>query len=489
MYPHEVLHWIADEECAGAGSDAFEKRSPIDDRILGKVRRGTSADAAKAVDCAVAAADAWMRTPAPKRGEILGRAGALLRVKEREFGEIIQAETGKPWKYAAAEVASSADLAAFMDSEGSRFYGKTMTSPMPNRSVRTVRAPIGVCAAVMPFNSPLAGIAWKVFPALLCGNAVVAKSHELTPYTAVLFGKLLKEAGLPAGLYGALQGYGPEVGDALIRDERIGVVSFTGSTKTGKLIQKTVSDRRVLAKVCLELGGKNAFVVCDDADLQLAVEHAINSAFIDAGQRCASGSRIILFRHVYDDFRQAIVKRAEAVKVGSGPNDECGPVISRESRDRILNALQSAVSRGARILTGGMAPAGDAALGAGYYVAPTIVDNVALDDELSQDELFGPVTCLYRAKDFDDAITIANSTSFGLTGAIHTFNSNRIEEFIARYRAGLVSINGATYGSGPHMPFGGVKNSGNGFREPGTEALDVYCEWKTVVVNHDPSRV
>jgi len=486
MYPHEVLHWIDDEEYASGASAAFEKRSPVDDHVLAQVKRGTNSDATAAVDCAAAAADAWARTPAPRRGEILGRAGALLRVKEREFGEIIQAETGKPWKYAVAEVASSADLAAFMDSEGSRFYGKTMTSPIVNRSVRTVRSPIGICAAVNPFNSPLAGIAWKVFPALLCGNAVVAKSHELTPYTAVAVGRLLKEAGLPRGLYSAVQGYGAEVGSAIVRDERVGVVSFTGSTATGKLIQKIVSERKVLAKVCLELGGKNPFVVCDDADLQLAAEHAINSAFIDAGQRCASGSRIVVFRHVYDDFRQAIVKRAEAVRVGSGHTDECGPVITRESRDRILGAVQASVTRGARLLTGGSAVE---ALGAGYYIAPTVLDDVPLDDELSQQELFGPVTCLYRVKDFEEAIAVANSTSFGLTGAIHTFNSNRIEEFIARYRAGLVSINGATYGAGPHMPFGGVKNSGNGFREPGTEALDVYCEWKTVVVNHDPARV
>ena len=490
MYPHEILHWIDDSDAASiaspAGDATFEKRSPIDDHVLATVARGTAADVTRAVDAAAAAADAWGRLPAPKRGEVLGRAAALLRAKEREFGEYIQAETGKPWKNAVAEVASSADLALFMESEGSRSYGKTMPSPVPNRSVRTVRAPIGVCGAVMPFNSPLAGIAWKVFPALLCGNAVVAKSHELTPYTAVAFGKLLMDAGLPRGLYSAVQGFGAEVGDALVRDDRVGVVSFTGSTATGKLIQKTVSARRVLAKVCLEMGGKNPFIVCDDADLPLAAEHAINSAFIDAGQRCASGSRIIVFRHVYDDFRQAIVKRAEALKVGSGPADDCGPVISRASRDRILNAVRGAVSRGARLLTGGVAVE---ALGAGYYLAPTILDDVALDDELSQDELFGPVTCLYRVRDFDEAIAVANSTSFGLTGAIHTFNSNRIEEFITRYRAGLVSINGPTYGAGPHMPFGGMKNSGNGFREPGTEALDVYSEWKTVVVNHDPARV
>jgi len=338
----------------------------------------------------------------------------------------------------------------------------------------------------MPFNSPLAGIAWKVFPALLCGNAVVAKSHELTPYTAVAFGKLLRDAGLPRGLYAAVQGFGPEVGMPLVRDERVGVVSFTGSAATGKLIQKTVSERRVLAKVCLELGGKNPLVVCDDADLQIAAEHAVNSAFIDAGQRCASGSRIIVFRQVYDAFKQAMVKRAEAVKVGSAPTDDCGPVISRQSRDRILSAIQAAVKRGARILTGGTAID---ALGAGYYIAPTILDDLPIEDEFSQEEIFGPVTCLYRVRDFDEAIAAANSTNFGLTGAIHTFNSNRIEEFVVRYRAGLVSINGPTYGAGPHMPFGGVKNSGNGFREPGTEALDVYSEWKTVVMNHDPARV
>jgi aldehyde dehydrogenase (NAD+) len=488
MYPRQVLHWINDAEVVAAGSSpaAFEKRRPADDTVLAQVARGGAAEVARAVDVAVTAAEKWSRLPAPKRGEVIGRAAALLRAKEHELGEVIQAETGKPWKNAVAEVASSADLGVFMESEGSRFYGKTMTSPVPNRSVRTVRAPIGVCGAIMPFNSPLAGIAWKVFPALLCGNAVVAKSHELTPYTAVLFGRLLHEAGLPGGLFSAVQGFGPEVGMPLVRDERVGLISFTGSAATGKLIQKTVSERPVLAKVCLELGGKNPLVVCDDADVALATEHAAASAFVDAGQRCASGSRLIVFRQVYDDFRHALVKRTEAMKIGSGPDDDCGPVISRESLDRLLQAIEGAVSRGARVLTGGCAVK---ALAPGYYLAPTILENLALDDELMQLELFGPVTCLYRVKDFDEALSAANATSFGLTGAIHTGNPNRIEEFVARYRGGLVSINGPTYGAGPHMPFGGVKNSGNGFREPGTESLDVYCEWKTIVTNHDPARV
>jgi aldehyde dehydrogenase (NAD+) len=486
VYPQQILHWIDDGDVASSGDATFEKRCPIDDRVVSQVTRGSAADVTRAVDCAAAAADAWGRLPAPRRGEVLGRAAALLRARERELGEIVQTETGKPWKNAVAEVGSAADLGVFMESEGSRFYGKTMTSPVLNRAVRTERSPIGVCAAIMPFNSPLAGVAWKVFPALLCGNAVVAKSHEQTPYTAIAFGKLLKEAGLPRGLYSAVQGIGPEVGTPLVEDSRVGLVSFTGSVATGKRIQQVVSGRRVLAKVCLELGGKNPLVVCDDADLNVAAEHAVASAFIDAGQRCAAGSRIIVFDSVYGAFRDAMLARTAAVKVGSLPGDDCGPVISKQSLDRLLGAVEGAVKRGARVLAGGHRVE---ALSPGYYMAPTVLENVAPDDELSQEELFGPITCLYRAASFDDAVQLANNTAFGLTGAIHTFNSNRIEQFIARYRAGLVSINGPTYGAGPHMPFGGLKNSGNGFREPGTEALDVYCEWKTIVVNHDPTRV
>ena len=486
MYPQQILHWIDDAEVASAGGGTFEKRSPMNDCVVATVTRGSAADVARAVGVAAAAADGWARLPAPRRGEILGRAAALLRANERELGDIVQTETGKPWKNAVAEVSSSADLGVFMEGEGSRFYGKTMTTPIPNRSVRTERAPIGVCAAIMPFNSPLAGVAWKAFPALLCGNAVVAKSHELTPYTAVAFGKLLHQAGLPCGVYSVVQGFGPEVGTPLIEDERVGLVSFTGSVPTGKRIQQAVSARPVLAKVCLELGGKNPLVVCDDADMALAAEHAVASSFIDAGQRCAAGSRLIAFDAVYDAFRDALVARTAQVQVGSGPQDDCGPVITRESLDRLLKTVDAAVARGARVLAGGHAVA---ALGPGYYMAPTILENVSHDDEISQQELFGPITCLYRAADFDEALRLANATSFGLTGAIHTSNMHRIEQFIARYRAGLVSINGPTYGAGPHMPFGGVKNSGNGFREPGTESLDVYSEWKTVVVNHDPRRV
>ena len=485
-YPKFVPHWIADVEVKPRDTAVFDKRNPANDELIAQVARGSAAEVAHALSSAAGAADDWARMAAPKRGAILGKAAQLLRERERQFGEIIQAETGKPWKFAVAEVGSSADLATFMEGEGSRFYGKTLPSPIPNRTVQTLRSPIGICAAIMPFNSPLAGVAWKAFPALLCGNAVVVKSHELTPYTAIAFGKLLKDAGLPVGVYGAVQGYGPDAGAPLVQDHRVGVVSFTGSSATGKLIQKMVSGRDVLAKVCLELGGKNPFVVCDDADLDLAAELAVASAFIDAGQRCASGSRIIVFDRIYDAFRAAFLARVERVKVGSGAEDDCGPVVSRANLDRLIAQVSAAVDRGATLVTGGHALT---SLAPGYFMQPTVLENVSPSDEVSQQELFGPVTCLYRASDFSAAIRLANSTQYGLTGAIHTASLHRAQEFITSYQGGLVSINGATFGSGPHMPFGGVKNSGNGFREPGSEALDVYTELKTVVINHNPGKV
>lgn len=485
MYPTTIPHWIADVEVTPKDTAFFEKRNPANDQVIARVVRGGAAEVAHALSSAAGAAEAWSRTPVPKRGAILGRAAQLLRERETMFGEIVQAETGKPWKNAIAEVGSSADLAIFMEGEGSRLYGKTLPSPIPNRTVQTLRSPIGICAAIMPFNSPLAGVAWKVFPALLCGNAVVVKSHELTPYTAIAFGQLLKDAGLPVGVYSAVQGFGPDAGAPLVKDHRVGVVSFTGSSATGKLIQKMVSERDVLAKVCLELGGKNPFVVCDDADLELATDLAVASAFIDAGQRCASGSRIIVFDDIYDAFRSMFLAKVSKVKLGSGPDDECGPVISRANLDRLIGQVSGAVSRGATLVAGGQ-PAG---IGAGYYMQPTVLEGVSPKDDVSQHELFGPVTCLYRVKGFDEAMRLANGTTYGLTGAIHTMSLHRAQEFIAQYQGGLVSINGATYGAGPHMPFGGVKNSGNGFREPGTEALDVYTELKTVVINHVPGRV
>ena len=292
----------------------------------------------------------------------------------------------------------------------------------------------------------------------------------------------MKDAGLPVGVYGAVQGFGPDAGAPLVQDHRVGVVSFTGSSATGKLIQKMVSGRDVLAKVCLELGGKNPFVVCDDADLELAAELAVASAFIDAGQRCASGSRILVFDRVYDAFRAAFLARVAKVKVGSGPDDDCGPVVSKANLDRLIAQVKGAVSprRDARDRRGASRR------------HPAITCSRPCSKTSRRKTKCRRTNCSVRSR---ACIASAASTrrsdsptarSYGLTGAIHTTSLHRAQEFITRYQGGLVSVNGATFGSGPHMPFGGVKNSGNGFREPGTEALDVYTELKTVVINHVP---
>jgi acyl-CoA reductase-like NAD-dependent aldehyde dehydrogenase len=349
-----------------------------------------------------------------------------------------------------------------------------------------VRQPVGPAALIIAANTPIANVAWKVFPALLCGDTAVLKPSEDTPETAMFLCRLLYEAGLPAGVLSVLHGMGTEAGAPLVEDERIRLVSFTGSVPVGRWIQRTAGER--LAKVCLELGGKNPLVVCDDADLDLAVDAAVLSAFSNAGQRCASGSRLLIFDAVYDDFRARFLERTGLLRLGPNDDDDLGPVINERQLTSILGAVERATQQdGVTVACGGTRLTDDGHA-RGYYVAPTVLENARPDAGISRDEVFGPVTCLYRVRDFDHAIEMANDTRFGLTAAIHTRSIHRAEVFRERVRSGVVSINGPTYGSEPHMPFGGLRDSGNGFREAGTEALDVYSDWKTVYVRHDPDQ-
>jgi aldehyde dehydrogenase (NAD+) len=277
-----------------------------------------------------------------------------------------------------------------------------------------------------------------------------------------------------------VHGYGREAGQALVEHEGVDVVSFTGSTAVGRMIARVAGER--LAKVCLELGGKNPLIVCDDADLDAAARAAVLSAFSNAGQRCAAGSRIIVFDAVYDAFREKLLALTEAQRVGPTDDDDLGPVINERQMTNMLASVDRARDAGATVLTGG-ARIGDA----GFYVAPTIVEGAAVDDEITCTELFGPIATLHRVGDFEEAIAFANRSPYGLTAAIWTASVHRGQEFLLRVQSGLAAINGPTYGAEPHMPFGGVKASGNGLREPGTEALDVYSDLKIVYVNHDPS--
>jgi aldehyde dehydrogenase (NAD+) len=334
-----------------------------------------------------------------------------------------------------------------------------------------------VAGLIVPANTPIANIAWKTFPALVCGNTVVLKASEDAPLTAQLFAEFTKEAGLPDGVFNVIQGRGQSAGAALVTDHRVSVVSFTGSTNVGKWIAEVAGTR--LTRVSLELGGKNPMVICDDADLEQAVHWTALSAFSNAGQRCAAGSRIIIFRSVYQLFRDRLVSKALSLKLGVTAGCDLGPVVSLRQQQSILSDIGRAKARGVRILCGGGAPT-DAELLKGYYIQPTVIEGLGSHDELGIKEIFGPVVTLHIVDNLSEALAMANSTEYGLTASIHTRSVDRAMWFAQRVRAGVANINMGTYGSEPHMPFGGFGASGNGTREPGIEALDVYSELKNI---------
>jgi alpha-ketoglutaric semialdehyde dehydrogenase len=465
---------------------SFTKMNPATGQPLCEVARSTRVDVELAVKKAKAAQPAWAAMTVVRRGDILRQIALLMRAHRDEIARLVAMETGKSRKDALGETDAAIEMGFFVAGEGRRFYGQTTTSAVPNKSAMVVRQPLGVAGLIIAANTPIANVAWKAFPALLCGNAAILKAAEDTPLSAWAFGVLAREAGVPDGVYTTLHGFGEEAGAPLVEHPDVAIVSFTGSCEVGRWIAETAGRR--LAKVCLELGGKNPLIVCDDADLANAVTWTLGSAFSNAGQRCAAGSRIIVFDSVYDRFKTMLVEATRKLKVGTADTDDYGPVINDEQMRNMLAAVARAKDTGAVVLTGGErlteSPYGD-----GYFVSPTIVEHVGPNDEITRSELFGPITCLYRVGDFEEAIALANDSPFGLTAAIHTQNIHRAMTFIGRIQAGVAVVNGGTYGSEPHMPFGGLRQSGNGWREAGTQALDVYSDLKTVYINHNPNQV
>ena len=351
------------------------------------VARSEATDVDAAIRAAARAQPEWAARPVEERGRILRRIAQLLERDRDEVAALVAAETGKSPKDARGETDGAIELGYFIAGEGRRFYGRTMPSATPNRHAMTIRQPLGVAGLIIAANTPIANVAWKVFPALLCGNAAVLKASEDTPETPVLFARLAAEAGLPAGVLNVVQGFGPEAGQPLVEDPRVAVVSFTGSTAVGRLIAETAGKR--LAKVCLELGGKNPLVVCDDADLERAAETAALSAFSNAGQRCAAGSRLIVFDAVYDRFRELLLERTRAQRVGSTDEHDFGPVINERQLENMLDAVERARAAGATVLTGGERLTGGDYDG-GFYIGPTIVEDVAEDAEISHDGALRP---------------------------------------------------------------------------------------------------
>ena len=448
---------------------------PADGSALCRAARSGAADVDAAVAAARTAQQAWAARTVVERGDIVREIALALRERGDELSAAVVEETGKPEALAAGETAAAVEMGLFVAGEGRRYYGRTTTASMAHRTVMSVRQPVGVAGLIISFNTPLPNVAWKVFPALLCGNGAVLKPSEETPLSAQLFADACQAVGLPGGVLNVVQGIGSEAGAALVEHAGVDLVSFTGSAATGRWIAESAGRR--LAKICLELGGKNALVVCDDADLDGAVRWAAQSAFSNAGQRCAAASRIVVFDAVYDEFRRRFVEAAQGFA-------DTGPVISEASLGRILDALARARETGATVLCGGERLPRE-----GWWLPPTVLEDVALDAEVSCTELFGPVTILYRVQDLSEALSVVNGSPYGLTAAVHTASLHRAMDFAEHVEAGVVVVNGGTHGSEPHMGFGGVKQSGTGWREAGVEALDVYSEWKYVNLISDPAKI
>ena len=484
--PSVVPNQIGGADAFAAEGRTFSKVDPATGREICQVARSTAADVRLAVERAKQAQPAWAAQTVVKRGDILRRIAMLMQEHRDAIATLVARETGKSKKDALGETDAAIEMGFFVAGEGRRFYGQTTTSAVPNKAALVVRQPLGVAGLIIAANTPIANVAWKAFPALLCGNAAIMKASEDTPLSAWAFAVIAREAGVPDGLYATVHGLGEEAGAPLVEHPDVAIVSFTGSCGVGRWIAETTGRR--LAKTCLELGGKNPLIVCDDADLQNAVTWTIGSAFSNAGQRCAAGSRILVFDAVYEQFRTMLADATSRLKVGTGDTDDYGPVINGEQMKNMLASVERAKAAGAAVLTGGERLTGGP-YGEGFFVAPTILEHVGANDEISRSELFGPITILYRVRDFEEAIAVANDSPFGLTASIHTQNINRAMTFLNRIQCGVAVVNGGTYGSEPHMPFGGLRGSGNGWREAGTQALDVYSDLKTIYINHNPAGV
>ncbi|HEB55260.1 MAG TPA: aldehyde dehydrogenase [Gammaproteobacteria bacterium] len=471
-----VPNWISGEEVVAHDGQTFDKYNPHTEELAVKAVASSQVEVERAVSSAERAFDSWTSMPPPARGEILYAWVERLRQHRQELAEIVAWETGKPPGDAEAEVAGALAQGEFFSGEGMRLYGRSLTSGMPEKYSHTVRQAIGIAGLIVPANTPIANIAWKVFPALICGNTVVLKASEHSPLIALRLAQIAKEAGVPAGVLNIVQGKGDPAGKALVEDSRVGVISFTGSTSVGRWIAETAGRR--LARVSLELGGKNPFVVCDDADIDHAVEWASRSAFSNAGQRCASGSRIIVFESIRDEFVEKLVKKANSLKLGIAKDCDIGPVISQKQQEIIFDAIDKAQKSGGEILCGGAGM--PESRKSGWYVKPTLISELPTDSDLFDCEIFGPVATVQGVKDLQEALSLANRSRYGLTAAIHTRSIDRAVWFSQKVKAGMVNVNIGTYGSEPHMPFGGFGDSGNGTREPGVEALDVYSELKNI---------
>lgn len=477
-------NYINGEWVDSVSGKTFENRNPSNiEELLGLFPRSTKEDVDRAVSAARSAFDEWKNMPPPERGKILYEAGRVMASRKRELAEVISRENGKTVNGAMGDVQSGIDMANYAGGEGRRLFGKTAHSGLKKRFAMTKRYPVGVVGIITSWNFPMAIACWKTFPALLCGNALVLKSEENTPETAVHFVKILEEAGLPKGVVNLIHGFGPEAGEALTLHPGISMVSFTGSSAIGKIIGRNCAGR--LAKTSLELGGKNAVIVMEDADIELSVDGVVCGAFSISGQRCTATSRLIVHASVYDTFLEKLLERTKRLKVGPGSDEtaDVTPLISRKQLERVVGYLERAKKEGAKILMGGEQLRGGV-YDKGFYIAPTIIDHVTPEMEISCEEVFGPVLVVFKADSYEDAIRLHNASPYGLSTSLFTKDVNKAFSFFDDAETGVCYINAPTFGSEPHMPFGGLKNSGLGYREAGWAAIEAFSEVKTLYVDY-----
>jgi len=480
----QYKNFIDGQWLTARSAKTFENRNPANrDDLIGLFPASSAEDVDAAVRAAKKAFNAWRLVPAPKRGELLYRVGELLRKYKEEIARGMTREMGKVLKETRGDVQEGIDTAFYVAGEGRRLFGETTPAELPNKFAMSVRMPVGVCALITPWNFPMAIPTWKMFPALLCGNTVVLKPAEDTPHTATRLVEILTEAGIPAGVVNLLHGRGEEVGAALVRHPGVQLVSFTGSAVVGREIASACGQN--LKRVSLELGGKNAQIVMEDADLELAVEGALWGAFGTTGQRCTATSRLIVHRDVVKAMTDALVARAEKIKIGDGLDEsvDMGPLINQPAREKVLRYIDIGRQEGARLrIGGGVHDAG--ACAKGHFFQPTIFDQVKPSMRIAQEEIFGPVLSIIEVKSFDEAVEVMNGTPYGLSSSIYTKDVGRVFQAMRDIEAGITYINGPTIGAEVHLPFGGVKNTGNGHREAGTTVYDIFTEWKSIYVDY-----
>src|ERR1043166_7520200 len=482
--PKAYPNYINGEWVASRSGEWFENVNPADTRdCVGRFPLSTAEDINRAVEAARNAADKWRRLPAPRRAEILFRLGEILIRHKDAFAREMTREMGKVLKETGGDVQEAIDSTYYAAGEGRRLHGFTTPAEMPDKFAMCVRQPVGLCGLITPWNFPMAIPSWKLIPALVCGNTVVIKPAEDTPLSTYNLVQACEEAGIPPGVVNLVTGFGEDAGAPITNHPALRLISFTGSTETGRIVASAGAGRNAICS--LEMGGKNVIIVMDDADIDLAIEGALWGAFGTSGQRCTASSRIVVHKKVYKQFSQKLVERTKALRIGNGadPKTEVGPVINADAVKKIMGYIDIGQDEdGATLACGGKRlTRGDYANG--YFIEPTVFTDVAPDMRISQEEIFGPVTTVIPTNTLEEAIQIANGVRYGLSAAIYTQNVNRAFKAMNEMNTGIFYVNASTIGAEVHLPFGGTKATGNGHREAGTQVLDIFSEWKSIYVD------